>query len=118
MNRVASIAAVAGALTAVVVASASLGIDFPKLATQSHVAEHAAKEKVRIDALAGSVKSTRIIALENAIAADERRAGDLELQAYQLKKIGQSFRAITDQVKRLRSAVQVRERELNELRRE
>ncbi len=116
MTRWIAIATVAGAITAVVAAAATIGIDFPKLATQSHVAEHAAKEKVLIDNLAGSVKDTRIIALENAIAADERRAGDLEIQAYQIEQTGQSARAVKDQVNRLRKAVAKRERELNQLR--
>ncbi len=116
MSRMIGIVAIAGGITAVVAAAATIGIDFPKLATQSHVAEHAAKEKVLIDNLAGSVKSTRIIALENAIAADERRAGDLEIQAFQLESAGQNSRAVKDQVKRLRRAVNKRELELNQLR--
>jgi len=107
---------IAGGITAIVAAAATIGIDLPKLATQSHVAERVAKEAVRIDALAGSVKSTRIIALENAIAADERRAGDLEIQAFQLETAGQNSRAVKDQVKRLRKAVIKREIELNNLR--
>jgi len=110
------IVAVAGGFVAIVTALAFAGIDFPKLATQSHVAKHAAEEKIQLDNLAGSVKSTRIIALENAIAADERRAGDLEIQAYQLEAAGQNSRAVKDQVNRLRKAVRKRERELNELR--
>jgi len=110
------IAAVAGGFVAIFTALAIAGIDMPKFATQAHVAKHAAEEKIRLDDLAGSMKSTRIIALENAIAADERRAGDLEIQAYQLEKAGQNSRAVKDQVNRLRKAVRKRERELNELR--
>ncbi len=116
MKRVLTITAVAGGVAAIAAAAAVLGIDLPKLATQQHVANTISKEADRIDKLTGEVKSTRIIALENAIAADERRAGDLELQAYQLKELGKSARAVTDQVHRLRKAVAKRELELEELR--
>jgi len=118
MKRVLTITAIAGSIAAIAAAAAVLGIDLPKLATQQHVANNIAKESVRIDKLTGEVKSTRIIALENAISADERRAGDLELQAHQLKALGKSARAIIDQVRRLRKAVAGRELELEELRRE
>ncbi len=116
MNKPMMIVAIAGAVTAVIAAAATIGIDFPKIATQSYVSEHAAIDKIRIDTLAGSLKDTRIITLENAIAADERRAGDLELQAYQLEKLGQTARAVKDQVKRLRKSVWKRELELESLR--
>ena len=116
MNRIMTITAIAGGITAIVAAAATIGIDFPKLATQSHVAESVAVEKVRIDELAGSIKDTRIIALENAIAADERRAGDLQLQAHQLEQLGKDARAVNDQVSRLRKAVGKRELELERLR--
>ncbi len=116
MNKIVTITAVAGGITAIVAAAATMGIDFPKLATQDHVAKQVAVAKTRIDVLSGSVKSTRIIALENSIAADERRAGDLALQAHQLEQLGQDARAIKDQVFRLRKNVSKRERELERLR--
>ena len=116
MKRVLAITAVAGGIAAIAAAAAVIGIDLPKLATQRHVADNIAVESVRIDKLTGEVKSTRIIALENSIAADERRAGDLELQAHQLEQLGKSSRAIKDQVKRLRKGVVKRERELERLR--
>ena len=116
MKRVLTITAVAGGIAAVAAAAAVFGIDLPKLATQQHVADNIAVESIRIDKLTGEVKSTRMIALENAISADERRAGDLELQAHQLKALGQPARAVTDQVHRLRKAVAKRELELEELR--
>ena len=118
MKRVLTITAIAGSIAAIGGAAIVLGIDLPKLATQQHVANNIAVESVRIDKLTGEVKSTRIIALENAISADEIRAGDLELQAYQLKALGQPARVIIDQVRRLRKAVARRELELEELRRE
>ena len=104
------------ALVAFLGALAAIGLDMPKIATQSHVAEHAAKEEARLDILAGSVKTNRMLSLENAIAADERRAGDLEIQAYQIEQTGQSARAVRDQITRLRKAVNKREVELNQLR--
>jgi len=116
MTRFVAVATFAGGVTAIIVAAAAIGINLPKLATQLHVAERVAEEADRIDVLVGSVKSTRILALENAIAADERRAGDLEIQAYQLEASGQNARAVKDQVKRLRRGVIKRERELNKLR--
>ncbi len=116
MSKIATIVIIAGGITAVVAAAATIGIDFPKLAMQSHVAESAAKADARINILAGSVKTNRMLSLENAIAADERRAGDLEIQAYQLETAGQNSRAVKDQIKRLRKAVIKRERELNNLR--
>ncbi len=112
-----AIALGAGGLTAVVVAAANLGLDFPKFATQSHVAAGIAKTDAQLKFLAGSVKTNRMLSLENAIAADERRAGDLEIQAIQLEQMEQNSRAIRDQVKRLRRAVRQRELELNGLRR-
>lgn len=115
-NKITMIVVIAGGITVIATAAATIGIEFPRFAMQSYVAEYAAKNKIRIDNLAGSIKSTRIIALENAIAADERRAGDLEIQAYQLETAGQSSRAVKDQIKRLRKAVVKRERELNKLR--
>lgn len=116
MSRLVTIVAVAGGITAVAAAAATIGIDFPKLATQSHVSEHAAGDKIRLDLLAGEIKSTRIIALENAIAADERRAGDLEIQVLKLEAAGLNSRAVKDQVSRLRRGVKKRDRELDKLR--
>jgi len=116
MSKITTIVVIAGGITAVIAAAAAIGIDMPKLATHSHVAKHAAEEKIILDDLAGEVKSTRIIALENAIAADERRAGDLEIQALQLETLGQSARAIKDQVKLLRKGVNKYEAELQGLR--
>ena len=116
MRRLITITTVAGTIAAIAAAAAVIGIDLPKLATQQHVADNIAVESVRIDKLTGEVKSTRIIALENSIAADERRAGDLELQAHQLEQLGRSSRAIKDQINRLRRGVIKRERELDHLR--
>lgn len=116
MNRFSKFAAVIGGLTAVVAFASVMGMPLPKFATQSLVAEHATEDNRRFNLLTGEIKSTRILALENAIAADERRAGDLELQAIQLEKVGQGARAVRDQVKLLRRAVSKREFELNGLR--
>ena len=116
MTRFIAIATVAGGLTTMIVLAATVGVDMPKLATQSHVAEHAADEKVRIDKLVGSVKSTRIIALENAISAQELRAGDLEIKAFEMEQAGLDARAVKDQAKQLRKTADRNERELRELR--
>ncbi len=115
MNRWLAIGAAAGVITAVVVAAANVGIDLPKIATQQHVAEHAAKDKVVTDRLAGEVQSAKVLSLENAIAREELRAGNLEIQAGELRKLGIDSRALETQARLLRKSVQKRERELNKL---
>ncbi len=116
MARIVTIAVVAGSITAVVAAAAVVGIDMPKLATQSYVNNHALEELERFNILAGSAQSTRIIALQNAISADERRAGDLEIQAIQLEKLNQNARPIRDQIRRLHKSIRNNETELQKLR--
>ncbi len=68
MSRLIAAVTVVGLFTAVIAFAATIGIDFPKLATQQHVADHAAEEKILIDRLAGSVEENRAGWLRNAIA--------------------------------------------------
>ena len=103
---------IAGGITAVVAAATTIGIDLPKFATQRHVAEHAAEEEVQRNILAGEIKSAKELSLENAIAREELRAGNLEIQAAQLKKSGMDSRAMENQAKLLRKSVAKRERQL------
>ncbi len=103
------------ALVAILGALAAIGLDMPKIATQRHVAASAAAHKVDYDRLAGSVKSARELSLENAIAREELRAGNLEIQAAQLEAAGVDSRALENQVKLLRKSVAKRERQLLQL---
>jgi len=103
---------IVGGLTAAIALAATIGMDLPKFASQSHVAESVAKTDARIDILVGSVKSARELSLENAIAREELRAGNLEIQAAQLKAAGVDPRALEDQAKLLRKSVAKRERQL------
>ena len=102
-------------LVAVLGALAAIGLDMPKIATQRHVAASAAAHKVDYDRLAGSVKSARALSLENAIAREELRAGNLEIQAAQLTAAGVNSQALVDQAKLLRKSVAKRERQLLKL---
>ncbi len=104
-----------GGITAAITLAATIGMDFPKFASQNHVAKSVAKTDARIDILVGSVKSTRELSLENAIAREELRAGNLEIQAAQLKAAGISSQAMEAQAKLLRKSVAKRERQLLKL---
>ena len=115
MSRMIAVITIVGGLTAAIALAATIGMDFPKFASQSHVAESVAKAEARIDILAGSVKSTRELSLENAIAREELRAGNLEIQAAQLRAAGAPSRAMEDQAKLLRKSVAKRERQLLKL---
>ncbi len=115
MKKFVVITALIGGLTAAIVFAATIGMDLPKFASQSHVAEKVAKTDARIDVLAGSVKSARELSLENAIAREELRAGNLEIQAAQLKAAGMDARAMEAQAKLLRKSVAKRERQLLKL---
>ncbi len=115
MSKLIAVITIVGGLTAAVALAATIGMDFPKFASQSHVAESVAKTEARLDVLAGSVKSTRELSLENAIAREELRAGNLEIQAAQLKAAGLDARAMEAQAKLLRKSVAKRERQLQKL---
>ena len=114
MNVKQIVAACVG-LVAVLSALAYIGLDMPKIATQRHVAASTAALKVDYDRLAGSVKSVQELSLENAIAREELRAGNLEIQAAQLEAAGVDSRALEDLAKLLRKSVAKRERQLLQL---
>lgn len=97
--------------------ASAIGLGFDKIATQEFVATHARRDDTRYAQLAQDVKEATITGLENAISSDDRRMGDLQLQAAQLKAAtGTEPRAILDQVERLRRANEDRARKLNKLR--
>lgn len=110
-------ATITAAVLGILGIASAAGLGLRKIATQDFVAVHERRDDVRYERLAGELKSARIIGLENAISADERRVGDLEIQAAQLKMAGVSSRAVLDQVGRLRRANEQREQELGRLRR-
>ena len=71
--------------------------------------------RVDYDRLAGSVKSVQELSLENAIAREELRAGNLEIQAAQLEAVGVNSQTLVDLAKLLRKSVAKRERQLLQL---
>ena len=109
------VTAIAVGIVAIVTALAFF-VDLPKYATQSFVKTSALPHLKDYEVLAQNAKDTREMSLENAINFEERRAGDLEIQAFQLEAAGMSSRAVRDQVNLLRKSVSKRERELNKLR--
>ena len=95
---------------------AAVGLDvIPQIATEDDLRIHAEEENRLILKLAGSVKENRAGWLTNAIAADERRIGDLLILQGQLKASGQNSRAVKDQVNLLQRTNKDRQRELNKL---
>ncbi len=97
--------------------ASAIGLGVDKIATQEFVAAHARLDDIRYAQLAEDVKNATITGLVNAISADDRRMGDLMLQAAALEAAtGTKPRAILDQVDRLQRANQDRTRKLNKLR--
>jgi len=115
VSKIIAITVLVGGITAAITLAATIGMDFPKFASQNHVAKSVAKTDARIDILVGSVKSTRELSLENAIAREELRAGNLEIQAAQLEAVGMNSQPLIDQAKLLRKSVAKRERQLLKL---
>ena len=103
------------ALVAILGALAAIGLDMPMIATQRHVAASVAAHKVDYDRLAGEVKTARELSLENAIAREELRAGNLEIQAAQLEAVGVDSQTLKNLAKQLRKSVAKRERQLLQL---
>ena len=108
-------AAIATGMVAIVVGLAAIGIDLPKVATQAFVETAALPHLKDYDILVGEVKSAKELSLENAIAREELRAGNLEIQAAQLKAAGADSSIMEGLAKDLRKSVAKRERELLKL---
>ena len=115
MTRILAITAIVVAVSAVIALAAAVGLDLPKFATQQHVADHAAEEKVLIDRLAQEVQTAQERSLINSIESNTRQAGYWELQAIKLEKLGESGQAARDQAQLHRRAVERWEQELREL---
>jgi len=109
-------ATISGAVLGVLGIASAAGLGITKIATQDYVAAHARVDDARYAQLAGDLTAARIVGLENAISADERRAGDLDIQATTLTAAGGNARAVLEQAARLRRANGQRERELAKLR--
>jgi len=127
MKRFAIVTVFAGGVTAIILAASNIGINLPKLATHNYVEEHArvneAVQRVNDDVhedLAGELKSFRETQLENVILSDERRAGDLEVTATQLRAVDPNAKVghLLDLAAKLRQGVVGYDEELNRLRRE
>ncbi len=114
--------AMATTVTAILTALALIGLDVPMFASQSYVQEHArdneaiqrGNDGVHIK-FVGELRSAKALALENAIAREELRAGNLEIQAAQLKAAGADASAMEGLARDLRKSVAKRERELLKL---
>ncbi len=114
--KLAKIVAASAAIVAVAGALAAFGLDLPKVASRSYVdAGQLTNDDVHRN-FAGDLKTTRQLVLEQAISADERRVGDLEIAAPQIKAAGGDPRPMLEQAARLRRIIVSYESELRALR--
>ena len=96
----AGVAAIVVAASALIVYSSDVGLDLPKIASQSYVNTGQLINDEIHRKFTGELKSTQEISLENAITIATNRAGDFEVLAIRMKAEGATasdVRVIFDQ---------------------